>query len=107
LTYRDLQDELLATVVGLEGIENGRKLGGVEFNYCSLSASYPIVSAARRPIFDVSGAWRRAWRRIFGRLTIDDGTNDLVDLAMDGAVARKPSRGNFQASGDGRSEGAS
>jgi hypothetical protein len=32
LTYRDLQDELLASVIRLEGIENGRKLVAVEFD---------------------------------------------------------------------------
>lgn len=32
LTYRDLKDQLLVTVHGLEGIENGRELVGVEFD---------------------------------------------------------------------------
>lgn len=107
LTYRDLEDELLATVVGLEGVENGRKLGRVEFDYHDPSASQPITPDARGPFFDVSRAWRRQERRIFGRLTIDDGTNDLMDLAMEGTVARKPDGGSFQAGRDGRSEGAS
>jgi hypothetical protein len=32
-TYRDLKDELLTTVFCLEGVENGRKLVGIEFHY--------------------------------------------------------------------------
>lgn len=32
-TYRDLEDELLAVVLGLESVKNGRELGAVEF-YC-------------------------------------------------------------------------
>jgi hypothetical protein len=32
-TYRDFEDELLAIVVGLEGVENSRQLSSVEFNY--------------------------------------------------------------------------
>ena len=32
VTYRDLKDELLAIVFGLEGIENRRKLVGIEFD---------------------------------------------------------------------------
>ena len=38
-TYRDLKDELLAIVFGLEGIKNGRKLVGIEFNCYNPSAS--------------------------------------------------------------------
>jgi hypothetical protein len=32
-TYRDLKDELLSAIVGLEGIENRGELVGIEF-YC-------------------------------------------------------------------------
>jgi len=32
-TYRDLEDELLAIVGGLKGVENGRELLGVELDY--------------------------------------------------------------------------
>ena len=39
MTYRDLKDELLTTVVRLEGIENGRKLHGIEFDCYDPSAS--------------------------------------------------------------------
>lgn len=46
-------------------------------------------------------------RRIFGELTIDDGTDDLVNLAVDGTVTRKPSSRGLQTSRDGWSEGAS
>jgi hypothetical protein len=30
--YRHFQDELVAAIVGLEGVENGRELLGVEFD---------------------------------------------------------------------------
>jgi hypothetical protein len=38
-TYRDLKDEPLAIVVGLEGIENRRKLVGIELDCYGSSAS--------------------------------------------------------------------
>tara|TARA_R110002060_G_scaffold44412_2_gene55805 strand:+ start:893 stop:1018 length:126 start_codon:yes stop_codon:yes gene_type:complete len=38
LTYRDLEDELLATIVGLKSVENRRKLVGIEFYCCNVSA---------------------------------------------------------------------
>lgn len=31
-TYRDLEDELLAIVLGLKGVENGRELVGIELD---------------------------------------------------------------------------
>lgn len=34
-TYRDLKDELLVVVLELEGVQNGRELGGVEFHCAS------------------------------------------------------------------------
>jgi hypothetical protein len=40
LPYRDLKDELLATVIGLKGVENGRKLIGIELDYTNVSVSY-------------------------------------------------------------------
>jgi hypothetical protein len=54
---RNLEDEPLTTVVCLEGVENGRKLVGIEFY-------------------------------------IYDGTNDLMDLAMEGGITRKACRGS-------------
>ena len=38
-TYRDLENELLTTVIGLEGIENRRKLVGIEFDYSKVLES--------------------------------------------------------------------
>jgi hypothetical protein len=38
-TYRDLKDEPLAIVFGLEGIKNGRKLVGIKFDCYNSSAS--------------------------------------------------------------------
>jgi hypothetical protein len=39
LTYRDLENELVAAIVCDEGIENGRKSVGIEFYCFKLSAS--------------------------------------------------------------------
>lgn len=36
-TYRDLKDELLAVVLGLNGVENGREVVTVEL-HCSLES---------------------------------------------------------------------
>jgi hypothetical protein len=36
-TYRDLKDELLAVVLGLNGVENGREVVAVEL-HCSLES---------------------------------------------------------------------
>jgi hypothetical protein len=45
-TYRDLEDELLTTVIGLEGVENGRKLVGIEFYYIeTLVSRYRHISS--------------------------------------------------------------
>ena len=41
-----------------------------------------------------------------GTLTIHNGTNDLMNLAMEGRVTRKARRGSSQASRDCWSEGA-
>jgi peptide chain release factor 1 len=53
---RNLEDELVATIVGFESVQNRRKLVSIEFD-------------------------------------IHDGTNDLMDLAMQGTITRKPRRG--------------
>jgi hypothetical protein len=67
---RDLEDELLAIVGGLDGVENGRKLLGIE-------------------------------------LDIDDGTNDLVDLAITNTgSAGKPAEGRGSEVEAGRADGA-
>jgi len=39
LTYRDLENELVAAIVGDEGIENGRKFVGIEF-YCFMLSAF-------------------------------------------------------------------
>lgn len=40
-TYRDLEDELLVVVLELEGVQNGRELGGIEF-HCACCQSTVI-----------------------------------------------------------------
>jgi hypothetical protein len=54
---RDFEDELLATIVRLEGVQNGWKLVSIEFN-------------------------------------VNNGTDNLMDLAMKGAVTGESSTGN-------------
>jgi len=72
-TYSDLEHELLAVVGGLKGVENGRELLTLELD-CARTLAGGVSSIARR--------WRR-WRGgEGGGRTVDDGTNDLVDLAI-------------------------
>jgi hypothetical protein len=89
-TYRDLEDELLATIVCLEGIENRRKLVGIEFYYIETLESRSRHVSSFVSIFD---AIRSSMREEFSKsLTIYDGTDDLMDLAMEGAITRKSGR---------------
>jgi len=46
LAYRDLKDELLAIVVGLKGVENGRELVGIELD----CRRHQLNVTARRPL---------------------------------------------------------
>jgi hypothetical protein len=45
LTYRDFEDELLLAIHGLEGIENWRKLVGVELDYMKASAESVLYAS--------------------------------------------------------------
>jgi hypothetical protein len=66
----------------------------------SLSVSNFTVSYYQHPVLIMSGALGQIFAgpgavdvgRIFKSLTIHDGTNDLMDLAGNCAIARKPSR---------------
>ena len=72
-TYSDLEHELLAVVGGLKGVENGRELLTLE------------LDCARTLVGSVGGIALRRWRRRDGGgggHTVDDGTDDLVDLAI-------------------------
>lgn len=66
VSYRDLEDELLAIVGGLKGIENGGELLGVELD---CRARQLNATGRRRPLAD--GARGVADAEL---LTIDDGT---------------------------------
>lgn len=59
LAYRDLKHELLAIVLGLKGVENGRELLGVELDCCCQFVSATI---------------NRCRFVVVVKLTIDDGT---------------------------------
>lgn len=77
LTYRDLKDELLTTIVGLESVENRRKLVGIEF-YCENIVS--IANASRTELLD-NFSLVRSSMLLSGKnfpFTIYDGTNDLL-----------------------------
>lgn len=77
LTYRDLKDELLTTIVGLEGVENRRKLVGIEF-YCENSVSIANASRTELPVHFslVRSSMSLSWKNF--QITIYDGTNDLL-----------------------------
>lgn len=82
-TYCDLKHQLLTTVRRLEGVENGGELLGWE-----LEASFSSANPFPRSSCGVP------------YLHVDDGTNNLVDLAILGGVGRG------EALRDGRREGA-
>jgi hypothetical protein len=71
-TYSDLKDQLLAVVGGLKSVENGRELLTLELD-CARALAGVSPIALRW--------WRRRGERSGGH-TVDDGTNDLVDLAI-------------------------
>jgi hypothetical protein len=77
LTYRDLKDELLTTIVGLEGVKNRGKLVSIEF-YCKNIVS--IANASRTELLDHFSLVRSSML-LSGKnfqFTIYDGTNDLL-----------------------------
>lgn len=99
--YRDLESELLATVVGGERVQNGGKLLSVELDYIHLSAGVPS---------SFTPAWSLTWLRPtsdssrgkgFLR-TVNDGTNDLVDLSILGRLGACESLAKSR--GEGRLE---
>jgi hypothetical protein len=87
MTYCDLEHELLTAIVGVEGVEDGGQLFGVELD-CGGKVkllAWRCFSAALSP-----------GERCSGVHTIDDGTNDLMDLAFSHGIGRG------EALGDGR-----
>jgi hypothetical protein len=49
VTYGDFEDELVAIVVGLEGVQNGRQLDSVEFDYTTVSNRLIVPWQASKP----------------------------------------------------------
>lgn len=63
--YGDLQHQLVALVIGLQGVQNGRELGRVELDCSGGSAQIP---GARGSSMELG---------VGGILTVHDGTDDL------------------------------
>jgi len=91
MTYCDLKNESLASVVCLEGVENRRKLLSIEFNCEQLSVSHFHCACSSSTLVIAIRSLMSSVGRIFQSLTIHYGTDDLMDLAMDSSVARESS----------------
>lgn len=72
-TYGDLQDQAVTAIVCLQGIENGRELFRVEFN-CQF-----MLDGVAEEFDDCS---RREGKSFSKQHTVDNGTNDLMDLSL-------------------------
>lgn len=79
LAYRDLEDQLLATVLRGQGIENRGELLALELDWVPESAMMELMSVLSRPRVD-------GGQKSFSH-TVDDGTDDLVDLAALGDIS--------------------
>lgn len=93
-TYSDLKDKLLAVVLGLNGVQNGGQLITLELD-CTGWSDIILDRAIGGDFVDVmmdSGVgkdFREPGRRVStgeGGHTVDDGTNDLVNLAIGGST---------------------
>jgi hypothetical protein len=83
--YRDLKHQFLAVVLAFESIENRRQLLGVEFDYipyisdcCSLCGESRSLSRAATAPPEICH-------------TVNNGTNDLVNLSFSASICRGPS----------------
>lgn len=83
--YRNLKNELLAVVLGVQGVENGRQLLTLELDYIDQSAAAPTCLLIRWSFCELAWACRSSRGKAFPR-TVDDGTDDLMDLAIPGSV---------------------
>lgn len=127
-TYRDLQHQPLTVVVGLQGVQNGRELVRIELD-CNLSLAAiqsqlnPLARASRwmvvtmvekQEFASIASDRKMPSRGLTGVCvqmvhTVDDGTNDLVNLADEvraGLRAGEPSRKGRQDIGAERLERA-
>jgi hypothetical protein len=79
-SYRNFQDQLVTTIVGLEGIENGRQLLLiVEFDWeCIISCEFQFssFSGASKSSLVASTTQRSNCH------TVNNSSNDLMNLAM-------------------------
>lgn len=76
-SYRNLEDELVSAIVRCQGIENGWELFRIKFDWNILSV--PIFNVL--PTMTEPGSLCRRAEKSFSH-TIDDGTDDLIDLAL-------------------------
>lgn len=107
MAYRNLKNELLATVFGGQGVQNGWELLSVELDCIkSSSAAVSCVFHVATVALELGSSF--VWRAVglggkrFSR-TIDDGTDDLVDLAILSSVGAGESLA--QSRSEGRLEG--
>lgn len=77
--YRHLQNQLLVAVLGSQGIENRGELVALELDCICVSAMMDSASAMSRPR---SNGGQKSFSH-----TVDDGTDDLVDLAALGDIS--------------------
>ncbi|CAL3966831.1 unnamed protein product [Diplocarpon coronariae] len=60
LTYRDLEDQFLAAIVSLKGVENRRKLVGIEF-YCeAFKMCSHRSSSSQMVVYSIQSCWLSA-----------------------------------------------
>lgn len=77
--YRDLEHQLVVTVLGGQGIENRGELLALKLDWIPASAMMDSMSVLSRPRVD-------GGQKSFSH-TVDDGTDDLVDLAALGDIS--------------------
>jgi hypothetical protein len=88
-TYCNLQDQLIASVVGFQRIENGRQRIALEFNYKKLVSDHDYQFALWVLLSRADAELQRGSVRIFR--TIHNGTNDRMDLASPCRICAGPS----------------
>lgn len=86
--YRNLQDQALAVVLGLESVENEGERIAVELDCWSSVSDCSLWMKAVSSCRNLTRSSIAGWGRIFR--TVDNGTDDLMDLAIRGG-GRGPS----------------
>lgn len=85
VSYSDLEDELLLTVLGVKGIENGWESISVELDWKRASVANLEGSTIVPNLHWIVRGQRRRGKEFSP--TVNNGTNDLVDLASDGRIS--------------------